>query len=81
MNQNSEGYVSYARDIRPLFRQRDIDSMRRVRGLDLASYSDVVAHAGDILDRLEAGNMPCDGAWPSSQVGLFRQWMDDGKQP
>ena len=25
--------------------------------------------------------MPCDGAWPEEQIGLFKKWMDDGTAP
>jgi hypothetical protein len=81
MNEASESPVSYAQDIRPLFRERDIDSMRRARQLDLASHAEVVAHADDILNRLETGDMPCDGSWPAANVDLFRRWIDQGKQP
>ena len=70
--------VSYARDIRPLFRQRDIDAMSRRLKLD--SYDEVSGRAEDILDRLEAG-MPCDGAWPDEQIALFRKWIADGRKP
>ena len=69
--------LSYAHDIRPLFRQRDVDSMRGRVSLD--RYDEVSARADDILDRLEAGDMPCDAAWPDDQVALFRQWIADGK--
>ena len=71
--------VSYARDIRPLFRQRDIDAMSRRLKLD--SYDEVSGRAEDILDRLEAGNMPCDRAWPDEQIALFRKWIADGRKP
>jgi len=71
--------VSYARDIRPLFRQRDIDAMSRRLKLD--SYDEVSGRAEDILDRLEGGNMPCDGAWPDEQIALFRKWIADGRKP
>jgi len=71
--------VSYARDIQPLFRQRDIDAMGGRLHLD--SYDDVSTRAEDILNRLEAGNMPCDGAWPEDRVALFRKWIADGKEP
>ncbi len=80
MDGSSEPTVSYERDIRPLFRERDVDSMRRARGLDLASYDEVSAQADHILERLEAGNMPCDGAWPVENVDLFRRWISEGKQ-
>jgi len=73
--------VSYVTDVLPLFRQRDIDAMRKVRQLDLASHTDVSAHASDILDRLEIGDMPCDGAWPAGNIDLFRQWIADGMLP
>jgi len=47
--------ISFANDIRPLFRDSpDIDSMKDY-GLDLSSYEDVKAHAGAISDRLADG--------------------------
>ena len=73
--------ISFARDIRPLFRNSDIASMNRVSGLDLSNHAQVSAKADQILSRLETGDMPCDGAWPDHQVQLFRKWIADGKQP
>lgn len=73
--------LSYARDIRPLFRDSDIDAMIKARGLDLSNYDQVSAEAAGILDRLEVGDMPCDGAWPEKDVETFRQWIRDGKLP
>jgi uncharacterized protein YukE len=46
---------------------------------DLWSYDDVSAHADAILERLRAGTMPCDGAWPGAQVDVFQRWTDNGK--
>jgi hypothetical protein len=46
---------------------------------DLWSLDDVSTHADAILGRLEAGTMPCDGAWPAEQVAVFRRWIDAGK--
>ena len=68
--------VGYERDIRPLFRPRDVGAMRRF--FDLSSYSDVRANAEKILERLSGGSMPCDGAWPEEQIELFRGWMAAG---
>jgi hypothetical protein len=48
---------------------------------DLGVYEDVVTNADAIGERLENGSMPCDGAWPRTDVELFRRWMDEGKQP
>lgn len=71
--------TSFAAEIRPLFRTKDVESMKLARSLDLSSYDAVSAHADAILARLQAGNMPCDGAWPPDQVLLFAKWMSDGK--
>jgi hypothetical protein len=50
--------LSFAGDIRPLFRDSpDIDSMKEY-GLDLSSYQDVRAQAGAIYTRLADGSMP-----------------------
>ena len=81
MDGNSDSAVSYAQDIRPLFRDKDVDSMRRAGHFDLSSYDDVAERADHILHRLEGGNMPCDGPWPPEKVDLFRRWIDQGKQP
>ena len=68
--------VSYDEHIRPLFRENDHESMRFA--FDLWSYEDVSANATAILEKLSAGAMPCDGAWPSERVELFQRWMDTG---
>ena len=68
--------VSFAQDIRPLFRERDIGSM--MRHFDLSDYDQVRANAEPIYAVLSAGRMPCDGAWPQDRVALFKQWMDAG---
>lgn len=73
--------ISYASNIRPLFRDFDINAMLKARNLDLSSYDQVSAKADDILGTLESGGMPCDGAWPTKDVELFRQWISDGKLP
>lgn len=67
---------SFDADIRPLFRDRDRSSMTFL--FDLWSYDDVRANADDIVAALDAGEMPCDGAWPSDRVELFRRWMAGG---
>lgn len=71
--------VSYARDIRPLFRDEDVEAMAFV--FDLSSYEDVRENADDIYERLAEGTMPCDRAWPQEQVERFHRWMDAGLPP
>jgi hypothetical protein len=68
--------VGYGRDIRPLFREKDVSSMSFA--FDLRSYDDVRANANGILAKLSNGSMPCDGAWPDERIELFRSWVDAG---
>ena len=68
---------SFEEHVKALFRERDRASMRFA--FDLWSCDDVSSHADAILDRLEAGTMPCDGAWPPERVAVFRRWIDAGK--
>ena len=70
---------SFQADIRPLFRDDDIDAMSFA--FDLGSYEDVRDNAEDIYDRLADGTMPCDTAWPDDQVARFRAWIDEGMAP
>jgi hypothetical protein len=67
---------TFETDIKPLFRDRDRSSM--LGSFDLWAYPDVVAHGEAIAQRLADGSMPCDGAWPSERVELFRRWLDGG---
>jgi CDGSH-type Zn-finger protein/truncated hemoglobin YjbI len=71
--------VSFAVHVKPLFRSVDRKSMLFV--FDLWAFTDVVTHAAEILRRLENGSMPCDGAWPKSQVNTFRRWIESGTSP
>jgi hypothetical protein len=71
--------VSFAKDIRPLFREKDIDAMKKA--FDLSDYDDVRSFADPILMKLRSGSMPCDGAWPPEQVDLFRRWVQGGRKP
>ena len=68
--------VSFADDIRPLFRADDREAMDFV--FDLWDVNDVRANARAILGRLEDGSMPCDGEWSSGEVDLFRRWVATG---
>jgi hypothetical protein len=72
----TEQPISYAQDIKPLFREGDRESMSSA--FDLWSYDDVVQNSDAILGKLQDGTMPCDGAWPEEQVDLFQRWVDAG---
>jgi hypothetical protein len=71
--------VTFAEDIRPLFRDGDITSMSFA--FDLSSYEDVRANAEQIYERLADGTMPCDRPWPSNDLECFRTWIDNGSPP
>ena len=71
--------VSFATNIKPLFREHDRKSM--AFAFDLWSQADVQAHAAGILERLQNGTMPCDGAWPPEKIEVFKRWTESGFQP
>lgn len=71
--------LSFERDIRPLFREKDRSAM--LKAFDLWSLADVTAHQDAILTQVRAGHMPCDGAWPAQNVSLLASWVSQGSQP
>ena len=73
----SHEQISFERDVKPLFRERDRQSMKRA--FDLWSHDDVARHSDAILGRLRSGTMPCDGAWPDDQIAVVQAWVDAGK--
>ena len=70
---------SFATDIRPLFRDEDINCMKPM-GIDLDDYSwmRVPANAQSVYRTLADGSMPPDQPWPPEHVSLFKGWMDAG---
>jgi hypothetical protein len=73
--------LSFAKDIRQLFRDApDVEAMKPM-GLDLSAYEDVKASAAAIYATVKDGSMPCDGPWPEEQVATFKRWMDEGLAP
>jgi hypothetical protein len=77
--QTGDEPVEFEAQIKPLFREKDRQSMRL--HFDLWSYEDVGDYADRIYERLRRGSMPCDGAWPPDQVELFERWVRGGKLP
>jgi hypothetical protein len=70
--------LSFERDVKPLFRERDRGAMLGISSFDLWDRDDVADHSQAILKRLEDGSMPCDQAWPADRVAIFRSWLDAG---
>jgi hypothetical protein len=69
--------LRFEEHIKPLFRVQDRTSM--TIAFDLWSHDDVSEHADAILNRLQEGTMPCDGAWPQERVETFERWIAAGK--
>jgi hypothetical protein len=67
---------SFAKDIKPLFREKDRNSMRG--RFDLWSYQDVRENAAAIFEALRTGTMPCDGSWGADDIDRFARWIASG---
>jgi hypothetical protein len=81
-------HVSFARDIKPLFRAVDIAHMKRYKiKLDDYTFMSNPDHANKVLGTLSPHEddppaMPPSGpCWTEDQLALFAQWQKDGYQP
>jgi hypothetical protein len=79
--------VSFATDIKPLFRAIDVEHMNNF-GVSLDDYSymsdptDNHANAQHVEDRLKNQSMPPGGPfWTPAQLALFNLWRTDGYAP
>jgi len=77
--------VSFAKDIKSLFREVDIKHMN-VHGIRLDDYAYMSQpdNANGVLETVvgDPPSMPPGGPyWTAEQVALFRKWMDDGYKP
>ena len=64
--------------IRPMIRATDREHM--LSRFDMWDYDQVVAHAEELLARLEA-DMPTPatgGTWPEEWIAVFRRWKETG---
>jgi hypothetical protein len=77
--------VSFARDIAPLFRTKDIQHMRQFVSLDLADHSVVQQNAQSVVERLKDPNSPMppapDPMWTAGAVSLLERWIATGMAP
>jgi len=67
---------TFAKDIKPRFRDKDRSSM--LGRFDLWSYQDVRDNAPAILEVLQAGTMPCDGQWSAHDIDRLARWIASG---
>lgn len=68
--------TSFANDIRPLFRDKDIQAMKS--RFDLSSYQDVKDNADGILETVTDASMPCDQTWSPEQIATLEAWISEG---
>lgn len=80
--------VSFAADIKPLFRAMDVTHMKPFGvELDDFTYMSDPGNANGVLKTLspqdgEPPSMPPGGPyWTAAQLALFVQWQKDGYQP
>jgi hypothetical protein len=79
--------VSFEKDIKPLFRQIDIDHMGK-HNILLDNYSYMSDGSNDhgnaraVEETLKNQSMPPGGPyWTAQQLDLFKQWKSDGYRP
>jgi len=78
-----EGKTSFERDIKPLFRQMDIDHMEPFGVfLDDYGYMSKRENAESVRGTLVSKEMPPDGPyWSQEQLDLLSRWIADGCSP
>jgi hypothetical protein len=71
--------LTFANDIRPLFRDGDIRCMKPAGvHLDDPTWMTVPANAQAVYGAVSSGKMPPDSPWAADRVSLFKQWIDAG---
>lgn len=72
--------LSFARDIRPMFTQMDVDHM--LADMDLSNRDSVYQHADAIYAAVLAGTMPPPSSgeprWTPEQCARFKAWHEQG---
>jgi len=79
--------TSYAKDIYPLFTDKDVQGMSKA--FDLRSFGDVKTRSKQIFDRIRGiggSVMPPPppkggGPWPQEKIDLFEAWVNEGCPP
>jgi hypothetical protein len=79
-----EGTLSFAKDIRPMFTDVDVEHMKPL-GVDLSSKDDVETNADAIYEVVSTGSMPPKNSggqrWSPEMCAKFKQWQSQGCQP
>lgn len=71
---------SFAKDIRPMFTQMDVDHMSGM--MDLSNRDSVFENADAIYDTVSSGSMPPptsgETAWTPEMCATFKAWQNQG---
>jgi hypothetical protein len=75
--------LSFARDIRPMFSDMDIDHMQAM--MDLTDRDSVFENADAIYATVSSGSMPPassgEAPWTAEMCAKFKRWADEGGNP
>jgi len=75
--------LSFARDIRPMFTDMDVDHMKNA--MDLSNRDSVFQHADAIYASVASGGMPPPSSgeprWTPAMCEKFKTWQEQGGQP
>jgi hypothetical protein len=78
--QESTTALSFAKDIRPMFTQMDVDHMAAF--MDLSSRDSVFENADGIYETVAAGTMPPASSgetrWTAEMCDTFKRWSEQG---
>ena len=72
--------VGYESDIRPLFREFDVEILQRLDGIDLDDVESVRVRGEELRERLHKGSLPYDACWSDDLINLFDCWLDGGME-
>jgi uncharacterized membrane protein len=76
--------LSFARDIRPMFTDMDVDHMEPF-GIDLSSPEDVAKNADAIYETVSQKTMPPKNSgepqWTDDMCARFKEWQNQGCPP
>ncbi|HXW77816.1 MAG TPA: hypothetical protein VEJ20_10425 [Candidatus Eremiobacteraceae bacterium] len=76
--------LSFARDIRPMFTEMDVDHMQAF-GMDLSSRDEVAEHADHIYEAVKGKTMPPPNVgepqWTDEMCERFKSWQSQGCPP
>jgi hypothetical protein len=77
---DSAAPLSFAKDIRPMFTQLDVDHMMAL--MDLSSRDSVFQNADTIYGVVSSGSMPPQSsgepAWTPEMCAAFKEWQAQG---